>query len=81
MEDALKENSGFMVDTRGYMWSSVGRSSSNEQGAYIMAYNSTSFALSGTTGTDPIANPTSTNRSNHVFEFMCDACPVRCIKE
>lgn len=81
MEDALKEKSGFMVDTRGYMWSSVGRSSSNEQGAYIMAYNSTSFALSGNTGTDPIANPTSTNRSNHVFEFMCDACPVRCIKE
>ena len=68
---------GWMTDTRGYLWSSTGRSSSNEQGAYILKYNKDYFDSNNDKATDP----NGTGRGDQIFGFMCDAYPVRCIRE
>ena len=69
---------GWMIDTRGYLWSSVCRDGSgNEQGAYIMKYNKDRFDNNNSSATDP----NGTGRGDQIFGFMCDAYPVRCVKE
>lgn len=68
---------GWMTDTRGYLWSSVGRDGSgNEQGAYILKYNKDLFNNNNSSATDP----NGTGRGDQIFGFMCDAYPVRCVK-
>lgn len=68
---------GWMTDTRGYLWSSISRSSTNEQGAYILKYNKENFNTNNGSATDP----NGTGRGDQIFGFMCDAYPVRCVKE
>lgn len=68
---------GWMTDTRGYLWSSISRSSTNEQGAYILKYNKDTFNNNNSSASDP----NGTGRGDQIFGFMCDAYPVRCVKE
>lgn len=74
-ESTAPATSGYMQDARGYLWSAVCRSSTKEQGAYALKYNSQDFNKE--TSKDGL----DINRGNHIFSFMCDALPVRCIKE
>ncbi len=74
-ESTAPATSGYMQDARGYLWSAISRYSSNEQGAYALKYNSKDFNKE--TSNDNLG----INRGNHIFSFMCDALPVRCIKE
>lgn len=70
---------GWMTDTRGYLWSSVARDgASNEQGAYILKYNKDKV-INNHNGSATDAN--GTGRGDQIFGFMCDAYPVRCVKE
>ncbi len=70
---------GWMTDTRGYLWSSVCRNGgSNEQGAYILKYNKDKV-IDNNNGSATDAN--GTGRGDQIFGFMCDAYPIRCIKE
>ena len=69
---------GWMTDTRGYLWSSIRRNGNgNEQGAYLLKYNKDHFNNHNSSATD--AN--GTGRGDQIYGFLGDACPVRCIKE
>ena len=74
-ESTAPATSGYMQGARGYLWSAISRSSTKEQGAYALKYNSINF------NTETSNDGLSINRGNHIFSFMCDALPVRCIKE
>ena len=79
-ESFLTSNqTGWMTDTRGYLWSAICRDGKgNEQGAYLLKYNKDKIVDNhNSNATD--AN--GTGRGDQIFGFMCDAYPVRCVKE
>ncbi len=70
---------GWMTDTRGYLWSAICRDGKgNEQGAYLLKYNKDKI-IDNHNGSATDAN--GTGRGDQIFGFMCDAYPVRCVKE
>ena len=69
---------GWMTDSRGYLWSSICRNGNDkEQGAYILKYNKDLFNNNNGSATDI----NGTGRGDQIFGFMCDAYPIRCVKE